>query len=94
MWSRAQFCTIRRPTAAALDLHGEDPPYTQIIIKYLSFFSFDSRDICEKIIRSYHGQPVGKEGLLLQVRYADTPAQKDLKKITTERRRFRTTEYN
>lgn len=30
----------------------------------------------------------------MQVRYADTPAQKDLKKITTERRQFRTTEYN
>ncbi|OBT60123.1 hypothetical protein VE03_10160 [Pseudogymnoascus sp. 23342-1-I1] len=80
--------------AAALDLHGEDPPYTQIIIEYLSFFSFDSPDICKKIIRSYHGQPVGKEGILLQVRFADTPAQKDLKKITTERRRFRTIEYN
>lgn len=30
----------------------------------------------------------------MQIRYADTPAQKDLKKITTERRQFRTTEYN
>lgn len=50
--------------------------------------------MCEEIIRSYHGQPVGEEGLLLQVRYADTPAQKDLKKITTERRQFRAAEYN
>lgn len=32
--------------------------------------------------------------MLLQVRYADTPAQKDLKRITTERRQFRTNEYN
>jgi len=32
--------------------------------------------------------------MLLQVRYADTPAQKDLKRITTERRQFRTQEYN
>lgn len=31
---------------------------------------------------------------MLQVRYADTPAQKDLKRITTERRQFRTNEYN
>jgi hypothetical protein len=30
----------------------------------------------------------------LQVRYADTSAQKDLKRITTERRQFRTNEYN
>lgn len=57
-------------------------------------FSFESREICEEIIRTFHGTPVGLEGLLMQVRYADTPAQKDLKKVTTERRQFRTTEYN
>jgi hypothetical protein len=56
--------------------------------------SFESRDICEEIIKKFHGQPIGEEGLLLQVRYADTPAQKDLKRITTERRQFRTNEYN
>ncbi|OBT68627.1 hypothetical protein VE03_01661 [Pseudogymnoascus sp. 23342-1-I1] len=60
----------------------------------VGFARLESREICDEIIRSYHGQPVGGEGLLLQVRYADTPAQKDLKKITTERRQFRTTEYN
>ncbi|KFY22903.1 hypothetical protein V493_06258 [Pseudogymnoascus sp. VKM F-4281 (FW-2241)] len=60
----------------------------------VGFARFESRDICEEIIRTFHGQPVGDEGLLLQVRYADTPAQKDLKKVTTERRQFRTTEYN
>lgn len=32
--------------------------------------------------------------MLLQVRYADTGAQKELKRVTTERRKFRTTEYN
>jgi hypothetical protein len=58
------------------------------------FHSFESRDICEEIIKKFHGQPIGEEGLLLQVRYADTPAQKDLKRITTERRQFRTNEYN
>jgi hypothetical protein len=30
----------------------------------------------------------------MQVRYADTPAQKELKRITAERRQFRTNEYN
>lgn len=60
----------------------------------VGFARFESRDICEEIIKNFHGQPIGDEGLLLQVRYADTPAQKDLKKITTERRQFRTTEYN
>lgn len=56
--------------------------------------SFESRDICDEIIKKFHGQPIGEEGLLLQVRYADTPAQKDLKRVTTERRQFRTNEYN
>jgi len=32
--------------------------------------------------------------MLMQVRYADTPAQKELKRITAERRQFRTNEYN
>ena len=30
----------------------------------------------------------------MQVRYADTPAQKELKRVTAERRQFRTNEYN
>lgn len=55
---------------------------------------FESREVCEEIIARFHGQAIGEEGLLLQVRYADTPAQKDLKRITTERRQFRTQEYN
>ena len=56
--------------------------------------SFESREVCEEVIKKFHGQPIGEEGLLLQVRYADTPAQKDLKRVTTERRQFRTNEYN
>lgn len=50
--------------------------------------------MCEEVIKKYHGQPIGEDGLLLQVRYADTGAQKELKRVTTERRKFRTTEYN
>lgn len=30
----------------------------------------------------------------MQVRYADTPAQKELKRVTAERRQYRTNEYN
>ncbi|RDW69542.1 hypothetical protein BP6252_08562 [Coleophoma cylindrospora] len=60
----------------------------------VGFARFESREICEEIIKKFHGQPIGNEGLLLQVRYADTPAQKDLKRVTTERRQFRTNEYN
>lgn len=30
----------------------------------------------------------------MQVRYADTPSQKELKRVTAERRQYRTNEYN
>ncbi|RFU32869.1 hypothetical protein B7463_g3442, partial [Scytalidium lignicola] len=67
---------------------------SQGVSRGVGFARFESRDICEEIIDKFHGQPIGNEGFLLQVRYADTPAQKDLKRITTERRQFRTNEYN
>ncbi|RDL31945.1 RNA-binding, RBD [Venustampulla echinocandica] len=60
----------------------------------VGFARFDCREVCHEIIKKFHGQPIGEEGLLLQVRFADTPGQKDLKRITTERRQFRTNEYN
>ncbi|KAK0629715.1 hypothetical protein B0T17DRAFT_486409 [Bombardia bombarda] len=60
----------------------------------VGFARFESRDECEDIIRKYHGASVGEEGMLMQVRYADTPAQKELKRVTAERRQFRTNEYN
>ncbi|KAK3390949.1 hypothetical protein B0H63DRAFT_388606 [Podospora didyma] len=60
----------------------------------VGFARFETRDECEEIIKQYHGLSIGEEGLLMQVRYADTPAQKELKRITAERRQFRTNEYN
>lgn len=59
-----------------------------------SYRSFESRDICEEVIRRYHGQAIGDECFLMQVRYADTPSQKELKRVTAERRQYRTNEYN
>ncbi|KAK4227845.1 hypothetical protein QBC38DRAFT_443325 [Podospora fimiseda] len=60
----------------------------------VGFARFESREECEDIIKKYHGASIGEEGMLMQVRYADTPAQKELKRITAERRQFRTNEYN
>ncbi|KAK3688590.1 hypothetical protein B0T22DRAFT_158555 [Podospora appendiculata] len=60
----------------------------------VGFARFETRDECEDIIKKYHGASIGEEGMLMQVRYADTPAQKELKRITAERRQFRTNEYN
>lgn len=56
--------------------------------------SFETRDICKEVIEQYHGVAIGEECLQMQVRYADTPAQKELKRITAERRQYRTNEYN
>ncbi|KAK4199648.1 putative sporulation-specific protein 5 [Triangularia verruculosa] len=60
----------------------------------VGFARFETRDECEEIIKQFHGASIGDEGMLMQVRYADTPAQKELKRITAERRQFRTNEYN
>lgn len=62
--------------------------------KLTSHCSFESREICEEVIRRYHGQAIGDECFLMQVRYADTPSQKELKRVTAERRQYRTNEYN
>ncbi|CAK7268888.1 hypothetical protein SEPCBS57363_003322 [Sporothrix epigloea] len=37
---------------------------------------------------------IGHDNYVMQVRYADTPSQKELKRITSERRQYRTNEYN
>ncbi|KAH0545524.1 hypothetical protein FGG08_000355 [Glutinoglossum americanum] len=59
----------------------------------VGFARFTSRSKSDEVIKLFHGQPVGREGLLLQVRYADTEEQKKLKDETVRRRNFRATEY-
>jgi RNA recognition motif-containing protein len=46
----------------------------------VGFARFETRAECEAIIKKYHGAPIGVEGLLMQVRYADNQAQKLLKR--------------
>ncbi|KND88757.1 Sporulation-specific protein 5 [Tolypocladium ophioglossoides CBS 100239] len=60
----------------------------------VGFARFESRDICDEVIRKFNGVSIGEEALLMNIRYADTPAQKELKRVTAERRQFRTNEYN
>lgn len=50
--------------------------------------------MCDEVIAKFNGVGIGEEGLLMNIRYADTPAQKELKRVTAERRQFRTNEYN
>ncbi|KAF6833468.1 RNA binding protein mssp-2 [Colletotrichum plurivorum] len=60
----------------------------------VGFARFESRDVCDAVIKQYNGIPIGDEGMVMNIRYADTPGQKELKRVTAERRQFRTNEYN
>ncbi|KAH7130314.1 hypothetical protein B0J11DRAFT_482768 [Dendryphion nanum] len=62
----------------------------------VGFARFDTRDICEEIIRDYNNTPVCKPGgeeHLIQIRYSDTSEQKMLKQQTAAGRVFRAAEY-
>lgn len=74
-----------KTTQASLMMHKDDLTISS---------SFESRDVCDDAIRKFNGVGIGEEGLLMNIRYADTPAQKELKRVTAERRQFRTNEYN
>ncbi|KAI1806219.1 hypothetical protein F4811DRAFT_551176 [Daldinia bambusicola] len=60
----------------------------------VGFARFETREICDEIINEFTGKLISRERLPLQIRYADTPAQKELKRVTAKRRQYRTNEYN
>lgn len=58
--------------------------------------SFESSQVCQEIIKNFHNTPVAKPGSeeqLIQIRFADTQDQKNLKQQTAAARQFRTAEY-
>ncbi|KAF2180023.1 hypothetical protein K469DRAFT_640229 [Zopfia rhizophila CBS 207.26] len=62
----------------------------------VGFARFESREICEEIIRKFNNTPVSKPGgeeHLIQIRYSDTHEQKMLKQQTAAGRVFRAAEY-
>ncbi|KAI9668011.1 MAG: hypothetical protein M1821_000831 [Bathelium mastoideum] len=62
----------------------------------VGFARFESRDVCEEIIKNFNNTPVSKPGEeehSIQIRYADTEQQKWLKQQTAAARQFRTAEY-
>ncbi|KAF2121129.1 hypothetical protein BDV96DRAFT_204488 [Lophiotrema nucula] len=62
----------------------------------VGFARFESRDICEEIIKNFNNTPVSKPGgeeHLIQIRYSDTHEQKMLKQQTAAGRVFRAAEY-
>ncbi|KAL5115114.1 hypothetical protein ACEQ8H_007029 [Pleosporales sp. CAS-2024a] len=62
----------------------------------VGFARFESRAICDEVIRDYNNKPVSKSGgedHLIQIRFADTQEQKMLKQQTAAGRVFRAAEY-
>jgi len=65
-------------------------------LTFLTKISFDTRDICEEVIKKFNNTPVIKPGAeehLIQIRYSDTHEQKMLKQQTAAGRVFRAAEY-
>ncbi|KAF2432635.1 hypothetical protein EJ08DRAFT_585251 [Tothia fuscella] len=62
----------------------------------VGFARFETRDICEDVIKSLNNTPVSKPGgeeHIMQIRYSDTHEQKMLKQQTAAARQFRATEF-
>ncbi|KAF1985068.1 hypothetical protein K402DRAFT_335392 [Aulographum hederae CBS 113979] len=63
----------------------------------VGFARFESRDICEQVIRDYNNKAIparaGEEEHIIQIRYADTHEQKALKQQTAAARSFRAAEF-
>lgn len=58
--------------------------------------SFESREVCEDIIRNFNNTTVSKPGgeeHTIQIRYSDTHEQKMLKQQTAAARQFRAAEF-
>ncbi|RPA76704.1 hypothetical protein BJ508DRAFT_417479 [Ascobolus immersus RN42] len=52
----------------------------------VGFARFTDRATCDEIINKFHGMPIGNAGNVLQIRYADTAAQKKFKATTARRK--------
>ncbi|KAG2421137.1 hypothetical protein HFD88_000753 [Aspergillus terreus] len=63
------------------------------VSKEVGFARFETREIAEKVLAEFHNV-VGKDGVKLLLRFADTKAQKMLKQQSNERRAYRAGEYN
>jgi hypothetical protein len=57
--------------------------------------SFESRTVCEEVIKKFNNYKVnvGGEEYTIQIRFADTQEQKQLKQQTAAARQFRSAEY-
>ncbi|KAF2396499.1 hypothetical protein EJ06DRAFT_483036 [Trichodelitschia bisporula] len=62
----------------------------------VGFARFETRDVCEEVIKKFNNTPVVKAGgdeHIIQIRYSDTHEQKMLKQQTAAARQFRAAEF-
>ncbi|KAK4697497.1 hypothetical protein P7C71_g584, partial [Lecanoromycetidae sp. Uapishka_2] len=85
------------------DVYPEHKPTSTKILKDgngisrgVGFARFENPEVCQQIIDAFNNKDIGegKTATTLQIRYADTTKQKELKKYTAEKRQFKTNEYN
>lgn len=57
--------------------------------------SFESRNACEEVVKQFNNHPIPSHGEehMIQIRYADSQEQKQLKQQTAAARQFRSAEY-
>lgn len=57
--------------------------------------SFESRNACEEVVKQFNNHPIPSHGEehTIQIRYADSQEQKQLKQQTAAARQFRSAEY-
>lgn len=99
---RARSCEIAWATAVGLDLLGMLTAPLCFVLRHwqclmVTDISFETREICDQVIAEFNNYKIKSDingPIVMNIRYADTPAQKELKRVTAERRQFRTNEYN
>jgi hypothetical protein len=70
--------------------------FCTVLFPHANLDSFETRDICDEVIRDYNNKAVSKPGgeeHLIQIRFSDTHEQKMLKQQTAAGRVFRAAEY-
>lgn len=93
--ARPASCGTRTVTVVVLVSLGECSPQIHKVIGADSSTSFESREACEEVIRTFNNHTIKAAGeeLQIQIRYADTQEQKSLKLQTQAARQFRSAEY-
>ena len=89
---------MRKESAVVLVSFGRlsSGPLSKSCPDLTSFIRFETHDICEQVLEHFNNHPMltGDDNSVLQLRYADSQAQKKLKEESAAHRGFKANEYN